>query len=1280
MYNEVDNKTKGNKIMKKSSWFLVTKIFVFTALFLLCAVFASAEGTVGEYSWSVSEGTLTVSGEGSGVLVSETSPWAELADGITNVVIEADITSVDGNIFACLAKLKTVSIPKNLDVSTVAFSDEVESLTFVSYPTCAAATSVRELMKSSDKEIKLAYDPTLARSGERTEKEAFTWVFDDATGKLTITSSVTSGYSANLCLDNRSSIYAWKQIWRDAILHIETVTSASGGMIYCHNYGSEFFFANMPNLISIKMDSGYTNIQDNIAGGIFEGNPSLTTLGWGSNFKDGEINIKGWQYWTVQEPTALFKGCSSITKVVFRTSSIANSNGKVATPYIFSSMFEGCTSLKSITLPSYITTVKSNAFKDCTALEEINIHSGVTTFGANAFANCTALENITVEASSIEANGQVFDDREGLVVVCPTKETVNSFKTAYAYSDTKIIALSLYSGTIGDYTWNIDSDGVLKISGEGSGVLTCDGDAPWAEYALDISSVVFDAEITSVKNDLFASLVNPTVIYISEALDVSDWVLSDECEKITFVTYPTSVAAASVRNLIKSSEANIVLSYDADLTRTGAEGKYTWSFDDESGKLTFNATTTGWVSITYSSTSAFKAWKAVWRDAIISIDFVNFSYDALYNNSSADECIFANLPNLESAHLKGITEIKEQAPSGFFSGCSSLETVSFNSTLTSGTVSLKGWTHLTGGNLNSMFEGCSSVTKVVFTTNPLKNGDTEYTYVYVSMFEGCTALQSIEIPAYITQIRADAFKDCSSLKNVDILGENLTSIDETSFPDLERLVINVINSEIAELFTGYEYTEVVYPGKFYNALSMDGFSVRIASYNGMRGLFSIDKDLISANEEKGYMLVEYGTLVAAAENRANCVISSDSELAKGVVRKVFWNSEDGLVGKYLSDSAEKTEFAVTVINFEEKNYCSDVYFCAYEIWQDSDGKEKVIYTDCAGTDYDEISLYDISYEMWRNGAVTEEMDKDGIVRGIINAVPLEGKRIIFIGNSHIFYGNTVLRKDATDTLTQEGRMNDKGYFYQLCKANGINVNVTNWTIGNHLFDDFFSGSCSANRGCDGVDHASYLTDRYYDYVIACYGTKGHADYIEWLDVMIDFFKEANPNVKFYLMAQSSAHGIDNRATGPDEVFLKSLKTLGEKDISVIDWGKIIADIVNGEVYVPGATLEYNKNTFVVNQSANDGYHPNQLTGYITTLMTYSIITGESAVGQPYYFCGDDSYSSDYQYRTFDEFISTYYTYNGATTNYDKVFASEVDMTGLQTLVDRYIAAKYYLEY
>ena len=297
---------------------------------------------------------------------------------------------------------------------------------------------------------------------------------------------------------------------------------------------------------------------------------------------------------------------------------------------------------------------------------------------------------------------------------------------------------------------------------------------------------------------------------------------------------------------------------------------------------------------------------------------------------------------------------------------------------------------------------------------------------------------------------------------------------------------------------------------------------------------------------------------------------------------------------------------------------------------------------------------------------------------------LDGKKIIFIGNSYTYYGQTVLEKSQS-YLSQSYRTGDKGYFYQLCKSEGADVEVTNWTFGGHSLDHLFGGSCYADRGCDGVDHKSYLLDKSFDYVVIQPGSgKTSSDrFLIDMEYVMNFFKDANPDVKFVVLVPYSAYGVYGSTPTLAVNFLNGLKTVADVGVTVVDWGSVVMDILDGKALIPESAIDYTKNTFVVNKSAKDGYHPNQLSGYITTLMTYAAITGESAVGKDYSFCNDPSLSpsgTSSKFFNFDKYISTYYIYNGATTNYPEIFGSVKDMVGIQTIIDAYLADKAYMTY
>lgn len=276
--------------------------------------------------------------------------------------------------------------------------------------------------------------------------------------------------------------------------------------------------------------------------------------------------------------------------------------------------------------------------------------------------------------------------------------------------------------------------------------------------------------------------------------------------------------------------------------------------------------------------------------------------------------------------------------------------------------------------------------------------------------------------------------------------------------------------------------------------------------------------------------------------------------------------------------------------------------------------------------------------------------------------PLDGKKFLFIGDSFLFTGRAVLQNTSE---TEAERKYDLGYFYQLCKANGANVSVTNLTFGG-------TGIAVILRS-----KLSMLSDLTYDYVVFSGGRNSANTFEaqkETLEYAKGIFQAKNPDVKFFYLITSGAHNISVKETFPIDV-LNNLDKMTELGVTVVDWGKLVADIIRGEVEVPGATQTYDKFTFVHNKSEIDGFHPNQLSGYIVALMLYCTMTGESAVGQPYSFWNDSKLHSQ-----FDPVAYYKYGYTQGDSNYQDIFASQADMKGIQQLIDQYIEAKCYMDY
>lgn len=112
--------------------------------------------------------------------------------------------------------------------------------------------------------------------------------------------------------------------------------------------------------------------------------------------------------------------------------------------------FSGCTALKSVTLPSTLTTISGGtlnygAFRDCTALETITLPSNLATIEAMAFRGCTSLKSITFPDSLTTLGDSAFRE-------CTNLETVR-FGTGltstgtYAFSESGVRNI-IFSDTI----------------------------------------------------------------------------------------------------------------------------------------------------------------------------------------------------------------------------------------------------------------------------------------------------------------------------------------------------------------------------------------------------------------------------------------------------------------------------------------------------------------------------------------------------------------------------------------------------------------------------------------------------------------------------------------------------------------------------------------------------------------------------------------------------------------------------------------------------------------
>ncbi len=475
---------------------------------------------------------------------------------------------------------------------------------------------------------------------------------------------------------------------------------------------------------------------------------------------------------------------------------------------------------------------------------------------------------------------------------------------------------------------------------------------------------------------------------------------------------------------------------------------------------------------------------------------------------------------------------------------------------------------------------------------------------------------------------------------------------------------NASGKELEFKLTGIDYTKSTYAGGNYKSTTITGGPLLTKIKDSVEdGYFYFSASLYSENSTDTN---RYGTInFTAAYNN----IEASSE------PKVIYNSVAGnKFNTTVTTLSRETDFTYTV-NIASKNTNVRLLAAIHGKYGALSG---VVMSDTLSSNSGNLSLAvplssypdatSVRCFIWdANTSKPYAEPKETPVKTLLQE-QFDGKKVIFVGNSHIFYGRTV---KASYSNKLSNRTNDTGGFYQLCKQNGIDVSVTNWTFSGHGLSSIFGGEpCYTHDNCQGVVHLDELTDNNYDYVVITPGVaSNYTSLPDHIETIHNFFKAGNPDVKVIILGNASVHGINaDSKSYPDTP--AQYKDLYEKGYPIADWGYLVKNIIEGTETVEGATQTYNKKTFIV----KDNYHPNMLSGYIATLFTYCTITGEKASGQPYmYFWNANTAPDDVA-----EYVGKYYNGGDADTTFPEILKSEADIRGIQKLVDKYMEEKAFL--
>ena len=161
--------------------------------------------------------------------------------------------------------------------------------------------------------------------------------------------------------------------------------------------------------------------------------------------------------------------------------------------------FYNCSSLQSVNIPSSVTSIGESAFKNCSSLQSVNIPSSVTSIGNNAFYYCHCLQSVTIPSSVTYIGTHAFDSCYGMQsVTIPSSVTyinTGAFENCYSLQSVNIASQNTGNG-IFYYCPNLKSVNIQQ------GVKTIGNVAFYLCHNLDY--VAIPSSVTSIGDSAFS--------------------------------------------------------------------------------------------------------------------------------------------------------------------------------------------------------------------------------------------------------------------------------------------------------------------------------------------------------------------------------------------------------------------------------------------------------------------------------------------------------------------------------------------------------------------------------------------------------------------------------------------------------------------------------------------------------------------------------------------------------------------------------------------------------
>lgn len=476
-----------------------------------------------------------------------------------------------------------------------------------------------------------------------------------------------------------------------------------------------------------------------------------------------------------------------------------------------SGVFAGKATLKKVIIPVSVTVVEEKAFYDCLGLETVQFaeNSALDTIGASAFRNCISLKSISIPSKVTTLNPYTFYNCKSLVkAVLPENLTRIGY---YVYNGTE--KLSSSGGYVFAHCENLAEINIPESVKwiQNYSFLNCKslrtidlnvangqlGEAAFA-HCESLETVTLCADLKTLPSKAF--------IYCYSLSDIHTAGATGETANVADLSQITSFGSNAFQHC--TGLKKVTLSTDSSFTALS-----NYLFDGCSAleevtlpnQLTYLGTYTFRNSglkkvripdgVSVLGSSATNLYPSLTTKVGVFDGCTKLTNLDLNNVIRIGGLAFRNCPLTEVADTLDLSKVEEFC-TGAFAGTGlkqvNLSGVLLKSTGTSAKTPPMGFgngssnrtTLLTNSDNEGVFENCTQLTKVTFSnqtgTFAFGSGATSKTVKVefgVQMFKGCTALESVEMPASAVTFADQTFYGCSALKEI----KNTDKKEITSF-------------------------------------------------------------------------------------------------------------------------------------------------------------------------------------------------------------------------------------------------------------------------------------------------------------------------------------------------------------------------------------------------------------------------------------------------------------------------------------------------------------------